>query len=81
MQSHSCLARALVSESRKVAVRFCGPVSDAEIVAISSGRSYSEPRKATVDWGICVWNEWAASRATTKDKYSYCSYFIHAFTV
>ena len=33
--------------------------------------------KATTDWGVPVWNEWAASRATTKDKYSYC-FVIHA---
>ena len=42
MQSHSCLARALVSGSCKVAVRFGRPVSDAELIASSLGRSYSE---------------------------------------
>ena len=72
MQSHSCLARALVSGSRKVAVRFSGPMSDAEIVPLWVGAILNNT-KATTNWGpgIRIWNKWAASRATTKDKDKY----------
>ena len=28
--------------------------------------------RTTTDWGIRVWTKWADSRATTKEKYSYC---------
>ena len=76
MQSHSCLAQALVSGSRKVALRFGGPVSDAEIVS-PWVEAIPNSTKATTDRGIRVWNEWVASRATTKDKYSYF-FVVHA---
>ena len=52
--------------------------TDAEIVFFRVG-AIPNSAKATTDESIRVWNEWAASRATTKDKYtcSYCS-VIHA---
>ena len=67
-----------------MAVGFGGPVSDADILSLRIG-AIPNNTKATTDWGIRVWNEWAASRATTKDKYSYCFVvhidFVYAFTV
>ena len=75
MQSHSCLARALVSGLHKVAVRFVRPVIDTEIVSLRVGAILNNA-KATTDWGICVGNDWAASRASTKDKYSSC-FVVH----
>ena len=47
-----------------MAVRFGGPVSGAEEVSLRAG-AIPTNTKATTDWGICVWTEWAASRATT----------------
>ena len=47
-----------------MAVRFGGPVSDTEEVSLRAG-AIPNNTKATTDWGIRVWDEWAASRATT----------------
>ena len=47
-----------------MAARFGGPVRDAEEVSLRAG-AIPNNTKATTDWGICVWNEWPASRATT----------------
>ena len=58
---------------------FFGPVSDAEIVA-SYLFARGWPCQTTTDWGIRVWNEWAASRATAKDKYT-CSYCFVVHTL
>ena len=47
-----------------MAVRFGGPVSDAEEASLRAG-AIPNNTKATTDWGIRIWNEWAASRTTT----------------
>ena len=49
---------------------FSGPVSDAEEVPVRVGTVLNNTY-ATTYWGIHVLNEWTATRATTKDKYSY----------
>ena len=48
--------------SIEMAVRFGGPVSDAEEVSLRAGAIPSNT-KSTTDWGIRVWNEWATSRS------------------
>ena len=45
-----------------MAIRFVGPVSDAEEVSLRAG-AIPNNTKATTDWGIRVWDEWAGSRA------------------
>ena len=47
-----------------MAVRFGGPVSDAEEVSLRAG-AIPNNTKSTTDWGIRVWNEWVSSRSTT----------------
>ena len=61
--------------SCKVAFRFGRPVNDhdAEMTSLRVG-AIPNNTKAT------HWNEWAASGATTKDKYSYC-FVVHTLSM
>ena len=46
-----------------MAARFGGPVSDAKEVSLRAG-AIPDNTKASTEWGIWIWNEWATSRAT-----------------
>ena len=46
-----------------MAARFGEPVSDAKEVSIRAG-AIPDNIKASTEWGIRIWNEWATSRAT-----------------
>ena len=47
-----------------MALRFGGPVSDAEEVSFRAG-AIPNSTKSTTNWGIRVSNEWTTSRSTT----------------
>ena len=46
-----------------MAARFSEPVSDAKEVSLRAG-AIPDNTKASTEWGIRIWNEWATSRAT-----------------
>ena len=47
-----------------MAVRFGGPVSDADEASLRA-EAIPNNTKSTTDWGICIWNEWSTSRVAT----------------
>ena len=53
----------LVPLALVMAARFGEPVSDAKEVSLRAG-AIPDNTKASTEWGIRIWNEWATSRAT-----------------
>ena len=50
-----------------MAERFASPVSDTDEVVLR-GNAIPGKTKATTEWGMRVWNDWASSRVTKTDR-------------